>query len=204
MVVQTGGSIRYRLPGGEWSEYKSGSVAPQVPNAGSAYDPIDRRAESYTPAAGGGTVSMMTAPENEGIVTEGSRMDDLSRQINERIARMTLADPNWQQSAKSGAKVDEALAIEQGKAQIQRNTQQQIMADIVQNDTAIDDGLAQQIREAQSNPQFARLAPEEQKRLIQEAQSEADEAKRAYRERVGMATGNVSVAMRPAAGPAFP
>lgn len=198
-----GGTIRYKLPGGQWAEFKGGDRAPTV-SQGTISNPADpTRPHSYTPASGGGTVSMMTAPENAGVVTEASRAEDLTRQINERMARLTLEDPNWRERAKADAKVSEAIAIEQGKAQVQRGGQQAIMDDLAKYEGDVDSGLAEQVAQARQNPNFQRMPVEEQNRLIDAAASEAEETKRAYRERLGIATGNVSVSMRPSAGPTF-
>jgi hypothetical protein len=88
------GSIRYAIGGGPTKEYGAGDRAPLAPGAGRAFDPVDRRVESYQPAAGGGTVSMMTAPENEGIVTAASRLEDAQ---NERAIAEARGEPSLAQ-----------------------------------------------------------------------------------------------------------
>lgn len=80
-------SIRYAIGGGPLKEYGDGDRAPLAPGAGRAYDPIDRRVESYQPAAGGGTVSMMTAPENAQRVTIASAIEDAANESALREAR---------------------------------------------------------------------------------------------------------------------
>lgn len=86
------GSISYNLGNGDgWQDYGEHDRAPLVPGAGRAFDPVDRRVESYRPAAGGGTVSMMTAPENEERVTIASALDDADNASALREARGELS-----------------------------------------------------------------------------------------------------------------
>jgi hypothetical protein len=196
-VVQTPGSIRYQLPGGEWKEFRTGDTAPTI-GTGTIHDPEDpMRPHSYTPASGGGTVSMMTAPQNAGILNQASNEDELNRRINEKLLQMTLEDPSWRERAKSDAKVGEAIAIEQGKAGVARAGQQEILQQLAQHDAQIDADLQAQMQQAMSSPRFQQMPQAQRDQLISAAQSEAAEAKRAYRERVALATGNVTTSFRP-------
>lgn len=74
------GSLRVKIGGDDWQEAMADGSLPQPGRlaslAGTMWDPADQAMEPVRSASGGGTLSMMTAPENEARVTRASRLQD--------------------------------------------------------------------------------------------------------------------------------
>jgi hypothetical protein len=105
-------SLRYQLPGGEWQEYGEDSVAPQI-GGSSAFG------REYQPASNGGTVSMLTAPENVDLVTRGSQLEDA--QFASQIQQ--LQDPTRQQREATRFGTDEAIRLAEAQDRIGQGKQ---------------------------------------------------------------------------------
>lgn len=86
--------LRVKLGGGDWQEADPEGRLPMPPSVRSstAYDPFDRRVEPVSAPSGGGTFSMMTAPENVDVVTRGSQLEDAEHEARIRSLRDPLAD----------------------------------------------------------------------------------------------------------------
>jgi hypothetical protein len=201
VVVQTGGTIRYKLPGGEWSEYKGGSTAPTI-ETGTIHDPEDpMRPHSYTPTSGGGTVSMMTAPENEGIVNEASRMDDLRRRAAEVQMGMMAQDPMWEQRAKSQADIAKAIAIERGKVGAQSEAQDARLKSFMQAAAPLAEETSQlqgELERLRMTPEYQSAPPDRKAQVDAQYQGRIEAAQTRMRlllQGMGMASGNVPSAL---------
>lgn len=125
----------------------------------SAYDPIDQRSESYQVPQGGGTFSMMTAPENEATVTQASRLQDA---LAERAIREARGIPSEADIYKTEAAVRGRFGpAEELKFAEAEATNREIQA-LMQHQQKLDHAVA-----------TGRLSPADAQRLFEEARQEA-------------------------------
>ncbi len=105
--------LRVKLSGGDWQEADSDGHLPVPPSerSGTAYDPVDRRVEQVSAPSGGGTFSMMTAPENVDLATRGSQLEDAQFAAQMRATRDPLAE------RAAGARIDTDERIRFAEAQ---------------------------------------------------------------------------------------
>lgn len=101
--------LRVKLQGGDWQEADPEGRLPMPPSvrSGTAYDPVDRRTERVSAPAGGGTFSMMTAPENVDLATRGSQLEDAQFRAQMR----EYADPLAQEREQTRFRTDEAIRL---------------------------------------------------------------------------------------------
>jgi hypothetical protein len=113
--------LRVKLAGGDWQEADPEGRLPMPPTerSGTAYDPVDRRVEAVSAPSGGGTFSMMTAPENADVVTRGSQLDDA--EFKARIR--DLNDPYADERAVGRIRTDEAIRLAEAQDRISMGKQ---------------------------------------------------------------------------------
>jgi hypothetical protein len=113
--------LRVKLQGGDWQEADSDGRLPMPPTerSGTAYDPVDRRVEPVSAPSGGGTFSMMTAPENEDIVTRGSQLEDAQFRAQMR----EYDDPLAQQRESARIGTDERIRFAEAQDRISMGKQ---------------------------------------------------------------------------------
>jgi hypothetical protein len=131
-----------KLAGGDWQEADPEGRLPMPPTdrSGTAYDPVDRRVERVSAPSGGGTFSMMTAPENVDVVTRGSQLEDA-----EFKARMRdINDPYADERAVGKIRTDEAIRLAEAQERISMGKQarmaqeaEQIQQESDQNEYAL-------------------------------------------------------------------
>ncbi len=134
--------LRVKLSGGDWQEADPDGRLPMPPSerSGTAYDPTDRRVESVSAPSGGGTFSMMTAPENADYVTRGSQLEDAEFKAKMR----DLNDPYADERAVGKIRTDEAIRLAEAQDRISMGKQarmaeeaQQIQQESDQNEYAL-------------------------------------------------------------------
>jgi hypothetical protein len=113
--------LRVKLQGGDWQEADPDGRLPMPPTERSetAYDPVDRRAEPVSAPSGGGTFSMMTAPENEDVVTRGSQLEDAQFRAQMR----EYDDPYADEKAVGKIRTDEAIRLAEAQDRISMGKQ---------------------------------------------------------------------------------
>lgn len=113
--------LRVKLQGGDWQEADPEGRLPMPPTerSGTAYDPFEGRTERVSAPSGGGTFSMMTAPENVDLATRGSQLEDA-----EFGARMRdLEDPLAQRRAMAEIDTDERIRFAEAQDRISMGKQ---------------------------------------------------------------------------------
>lgn len=108
--------LRVKLQGGDWQEADPEGRLPMPPTerSGTAYDPFDRRTERVSAPSGGGTLSMMTAPENVDAVTRGSQLEDAQFRHQMR----GLDDPMAQRREAAAIDTDERIRFAEAQDRI--------------------------------------------------------------------------------------
>lgn len=124
-----------------------------------AWDPVDNRTEAISAPAGGGTFSMMTAPENAGRVTFAS---DLESAAQESALRAARGEPSPQDIFRA----EQAQALRFGPAeQIKFHEAEATNREIMQ--------LVKTQQDLQRAVETGRLPPQEAQRLFEEARDAA-------------------------------
>ncbi len=190
--------LRVKLSGGDWQEADPDGRLPMPPTqrSSTAYDPVDRRVEQVSAPSGGGTFSMMTAPENESIVTRGSQLEDAEFASKMR----SLYDPYEQQRAAARFQGDEQIRVEEAKSRIAMGKQaemaresEKILAMSDQSELA----LAQKYGIDPNDAQGAGI-PDEMRRL--QFQQEREALKGEVEARMALLLSRYGMAPRNAAG----
>lgn len=190
--------LRVKLGGGDWQDADPEGRLPMPPTerSGTAYDPIDRRTEQVSAPSGGGTFSMMTAPENVDLATRGSQLEDA-----EFAAQMRgLQDPTAPDRDLTAFRTDEAIRLAEAQDRIQMGKQaqmakeaEQIQAESDQNEFALAQKYGIDPRDADGQS-----IPDEAKRM--QYQQERETLKRQIQAQMTVLLSRYGMAPRNAAG----
>lgn len=129
---------------------------------------------------GGGTVSMMTAPENASHVTFASQMEDAQEKAALAQLQQRYQDPY-------GLKKAQALADIEGQKELAKPGA--FIATLGESDRRLDAETAAKLQELHSNPKFAQLSPEDRAKAEAEVVSATEKKRTRFREDFGLSTG---------------
>ncbi len=190
--------LRVKLQGGDWQDADPEGRLPAPPSvrSGIAYDPVDQRTERVSAPSGGGTFSMMTAPENVDQVTRGSQLEDAQFRAQMR----EYDDPMAQDREATRFRTDEAIRLAEAQDRISMGKQakmaqeaDQIQQESDQNEFALAQKYGIDPRDSEGS-----TITDEAKRM--QYQQERENLKRQIQARMTVLLSRYGMAPRNAAG----